>query len=592
VQAMATPLIELIRKSGLIEPPKLEEYLQSIASELTGDSVHDAELFVRDGLLTRFQTKLLLQGKHRGFILHNKYKLLDLLGAGGMGKVFLCEHIMLKRLVAVKVLAAERMSDRSVVDRFYREARAVAALDHPNIVRLYDVQPDDKMPLMVIEYVDGQNLKTLVETSGPLDPSRAAHCIAQAAMGLQHAHENGLIHRDIKPANLLLDRNGVIKILDMGLARFQYDKNDQLTANYNDKSVMGTADYIAPEQAMNLSQADIRADIYSLGGTFYFLLTGQPPFGGNSVAQKLLAHQVKPVPSLRMVRADVPAELDAIFQRMMAKSPNDRFQQPIEVAVAMSQFARQGGYTIQEPTRPGSRTIDIGNLNRSSSNNSSLVQSSLDSLSGSFVSPTTSTGSSLNTPLASTANLSHLAVSTPALTPAGKSNLLYIGIGVGIAVLLVVVGMVGTIFLMNRGAAPEQPTTQSLIKTSPGNTANAKAKSKANELDDDLPLAGTITVDKVRDYYDRKVTVEFTIGSTGASGSRSFINSKENYKDPDNFTIVITNEIWKAGPHNAVSVKEYFKAGDRISVTGTIVKYNDRPQIELKSADLIRKLTD
>lgn len=582
MQAMATPFIELIRKSGLIESPKLDEYVQSIAPQLTGDPPHDAELFIRDGLLTRFQVKLLLQGKHRGFILHNKYKLLDLLGAGGMGKVFLCEHIMLKRLVAVKVLAAERMSDRSVVDRFYREARAVAALDHPNIVRLYDVQPDDKMPLMVIEYVDGQNLKTLVETTGPFDPMRAAHCIAQAAMGLQHAHENGLIHRDIKPANLLLDRNGIIKILDMGLARFQYDKNDQLTANYNDKSVMGTADYIAPEQAMNMSQADIRADIYSLGGTFYFLLTGQPPFGGTSVAQKLLAHQVKPIPSLRMQRADVPTELDAIFQRMMAKSPNDRFQQPIEVANALKPFVQQSGLSWQEPTRPGSRTLLSNDLSRQSPASPMVVQPGSNSITGSFGSTGPNTPeSSLTTPLASAANLSYLTQSSPANLSTGKSNLRYIGI----AVLLVVVGMVGTLLLMKPAATSDQ-----VQRTGPTPKLIATAPTKNNLSDDHLPAVGEIDLDMVRDYYDRKATVVFKIGSTGGSGNRYFINSKPNYKDEDNFSVVVTDQIWKKSPEGMIPFRDYFKPGDRIRVTGTITKYNDRPQIELKSHVDLRKL--
>src|SRR4029450_5696071 len=205
-----------------------------------------------------------------------KYKVLEKLGAGGMGQVFLCEHKLMRRRVAVKVLPTAKAEDPSSLARFYREAKAIAAVDHPNIVRAYDIDQDENLHFLVMEYVDGTNLQDLVKKVGPLDPSRACHYIYGAAVGLQHAHEIGLVHRDIKPGNILVDRAGVVKILDMGLARFFNDEEDILTKKY-DENVLGTADYLAPEQALESHTVDIRADIYSLGATFYYLLTGSPP---------------------------------------------------------------------------------------------------------------------------------------------------------------------------------------------------------------------------------------------------------------------------------------------------------------------------
>ena len=225
-------------------------------------------MLVRDGLLTHFQAEQFLQGKWRRFTI-GKYKVLETLGAGGMGSVYLCEHKLMRRRVAVKVLPAAKAEDPAALERFYREARAVAALDHPNIVRAYDIDQDENLHFLVMEYVDGASLQEIVKKSGPLDVLRACHYIRQAAVGLQHAHEAGLVHRDIKPGNILVDRTGTVKILDMGLARFFHDEEDMLTKKY-DENVLGTADYLAPEQALDSHGVDIRADIYSLGATFYF----------------------------------------------------------------------------------------------------------------------------------------------------------------------------------------------------------------------------------------------------------------------------------------------------------------------------------
>ncbi len=253
-----------------------------------------------------------------------------------MGSVYLCEHKLMRRRVAVKVLPTAKADDPASLERFYREARAVAALDHPNIVRAYDIDQDDKLHFLVMEFVDGANFQEIIKRSGPMDVLRAAHYIRQAALGMQHAHEAaGLVHRDIKPGNILVDRNGIVKILDMGLARFFHDEDDILTKKY-DENVLGTADYLAPEQALDSHGVDIRADIYSLGATFYFMLTGRPPFAEGTVAQKLIWHQTRQPKPVRSIRPDVPAELAAVLEKAMAKDPAQRYQTPLAVAEALA----------------------------------------------------------------------------------------------------------------------------------------------------------------------------------------------------------------------------------------------------------------
>ncbi|MGL4553391.1 MAG: protein kinase domain-containing protein, partial [Gemmataceae bacterium] len=251
---------------------------------------------------------------------------------------YLCEHTLMRRRVALKVLPAARGKDAtSSIDRFYREARAVAALDHPNIVRAYDIDNEDGFHFLVMEHVDGASLQEMVKRAGEgMDPVRAAHYVSQAALGLQHAHDAaGLVHRDVKPGNILVDRNGGVKVLDMGLARFYHDEEDPLTKKF-DENVLGTADYLAPEQALDSHEVDIRADIYSLGGTFYYCLTGKTPFSEGSVAQKLIWHQTRQPKSIQSLRPDVPDEIVAVVEKMMAKDRNQRFQSPHEVAEALA----------------------------------------------------------------------------------------------------------------------------------------------------------------------------------------------------------------------------------------------------------------
>jgi serine/threonine protein kinase len=345
--ATADEFLDLVQRSGIADDSRLKSALNKLSAQsgVPTDPSKLAAALVREGLLTYFQADQLLQGKWKRFFI-GKYKVLERLGAGGMGQVFLCEHKLMRRRVAVKVLPAAKAQDPASLERFYREARAVAALDHPNIVRAYDIDQDDSLHFLVMEYVDGTNLQDLVKKNTVLDFTRACHYIYGTAVGLQHAHEMGLVHRDIKPGNILVDRSGVVKILDMGLARFFNDEDDSLTKKY-DESILGTADYLAPEQALDSHSVDIRADIYSLGATFYFLLTGSPPFPEGTVAQKLLWHQTRHPAPLRSLRPDSPPEIVDIIARMMDKDLLRRFQTPAELMAALAPW-------VQTPIPPPS----------------------------------------------------------------------------------------------------------------------------------------------------------------------------------------------------------------------------------------------
>jgi serine/threonine protein kinase len=328
----STPeLIDLVRKSGIHPPDALNQSLSEFP--LPADPAKTAAVLVRRGVLTSFQAKLLLAGKFRGFRV-GPYVIRDQLGQGGMGTVYLAEHETLRRRVAIKVLSAAELQNKVAIERFFREARAAAALDHPNIVRIFDVGQNAQMHYLVMEYVDGQTLDKLVDHGGPIACGRAVEYITQAAAGLQHAYEKGFVHRDIKPANLMLAKDGTVKILDMGLAR-SFDQSDKLTEILDRGAVVGTADYISPEQAMNCPDLDIRADIYSLGATFFTLVTGRPPFDGNTT-QKLLQHQMKPPPTLLSIDKTFPPGLSVVVGRMLAKRPDERFQSPAEVIAALA----------------------------------------------------------------------------------------------------------------------------------------------------------------------------------------------------------------------------------------------------------------
>jgi len=267
-----------------------------------------------------------------------EYTLLERIGAGGMGQVYKAMHRRMDRVVAVKILPKDAVASPDAVQRFQREVKAAAKLIHPNIVTAYDAGEQDGIHFLVMELVQGSDLYKNVKRQGPLPLEKAIEYTVQAAQGLKYAHEQGVIHRDIKPANLLLASNGTVKILDMGLARLRVPSNQDDDAPLTKAgAVMGTPDYLAPEQSLDAATADHRADIYSLGCTLHFLLTGKPVYEGNTVMKKFVAHREAAIPSLRQVRSDVPEQVDAVFRKMVAKQPTDRYQSMAEVIAELLQ---------------------------------------------------------------------------------------------------------------------------------------------------------------------------------------------------------------------------------------------------------------
>lgn len=327
-------LLDDLRRSGLLDEERLNRFLEEQESDSEAEPL--IKKMIEAGLLTQWQADGLLAGKWRGFFL-GKYKLLQPLGNGAMGTVYLAEHKVMRHRVAIKVLARHLMTTPNIVDRFEREARAAAVIHHPNVVRAFDVDCEGDIHFLVMEYVQGEDLRKLVEKSGPLEPRQAAEYIRQVALGLHEAHRNGLVHRDIKPANLLLDKSGLVKILDLGLARLD-DENANSVTVMADVQVLGTVDYLAPEQAVNSHNIDGRADLYSLGCTLYFLLTGVPPFPKGSAAERMLKHQMRRPLDIRKRRLGVPDALVSICNRLMEKQPDKRFATAGDAADALADF--------------------------------------------------------------------------------------------------------------------------------------------------------------------------------------------------------------------------------------------------------------
>lgn len=300
--------------------------------------------------MTRFQVDQFLQGKARGLIIGG-YRVREPIGAGGMALVYLGEDPKTRQLVALKLLPPSAAADEESLRRFQREARACAALDHPNIVRAFAVGQEGKVHYLVMEFVDGKTLHEVVQAEGPLEIHRACDFARQAALGLQHAHEAGLIHRDIKPGNLIVDARGTVKILDLGLARFLGEAEGGGSEEVLTKGVIGTPDYLAPEQTRDSHGVDIRADIYGLGGSLYFALTGRPPFGEEGTAARKLQWQLTHDPyPIHMFRPEVPEELVAILGKMLAKDLRQRYQKPAEVAEALEPWTHPEAVT--ESGRP------------------------------------------------------------------------------------------------------------------------------------------------------------------------------------------------------------------------------------------------
>lgn len=369
-------MLARLNESGVTTPEDLSEVLSTFAEDTQpedGDAL--AKVLVEQQLLTEFQARAILDETGEPLTL-GPYVLLEPIGQGGTGLVYKAWHRSMKRFVALKVLHADLSESPDAVERFQREMRAGGKLSHPHIVSTLDASLSGETAYLVMEYVPGTDLATLVSQQGPVSVVEAARYVAQAAAGLAHAHEQGVIHRDVKPSNLLLAESPaqehraadaiasgtppLVKLLDLGLARFlSSEAQGELTRT---SDVMGTADYMAPEQAVNSRDVDARADVYSLGCTLFFLLNGRPPYAGETAVSRLLAHRDRPIPPLGQSNRAVPAELNAIFQRMVAKRKEDRFATMHDVRAALDGFlARQDASLTARSGRRGLRwTIGLG----------------------------------------------------------------------------------------------------------------------------------------------------------------------------------------------------------------------------------------
>ncbi|MFM8413620.1 MAG: serine/threonine-protein kinase [Planctomycetota bacterium] len=346
--------LTVVRKSGLVE----EDRLAGIAAAWPDASLPLPEelpqTLIDAGLLTHWQLEQLRQGKHRGFVL-GKFRLLRLLGAGGMSSVYLAENPTLKKQVALKILPLKRVEQSSFLARFEREARTAFQLGHQNIARAFDLETAGAIHFIVLEYIDGVDLHAKVKQEGPLDLREAVDYVRQAALGLHYAHEEGLVHRDIKPANLMLDRKGTIKILDLGLALADDDDREASLTREHDEKVLGTADYLAPEQATDSHLADRRSDIYALGCTLFYLLVGRAPFAKGKLAERIKAHAKEPPPNILDERADVPPPIAELYFRMMEKHPDARPQTAQEVADALGAWLKATANAPAGPAAPPRR---------------------------------------------------------------------------------------------------------------------------------------------------------------------------------------------------------------------------------------------
>jgi RND family efflux transporter MFP subunit len=349
-----------IFQSGLLSRTEIDELKERLnASALPGEAREIASRLVTEGKLTRYQAAVLLKASKDPLLVDN-YVILDTLDTGGMGLVFKALHRSMNRVVALKLLPASMMSARDTVKRFQREVQAAAALKHPNIVAAYDADESEEVAYLVLEYVEGTNLFRLVKEEGPRTLAQGADYVRQAATGLAYLHSRGIIHRDVKPANLILANDGTVKLLDMGLVRFA--SSEDLSCCEMDQEltqagiVIGTVAYMSPEQALDTRSADQRSDIYSLGCTLFFLLTGRSVYHEETGMQTLLAHREQPIPSIREFCEEAPVSLDAVFRTMVAKRPADRLQTMEEVIAAIDACVPGLASTTDRLARPVSNS--------------------------------------------------------------------------------------------------------------------------------------------------------------------------------------------------------------------------------------------
>ena len=346
-------------RSGLLDAESLTACWEAIAPTKRDVPEHIdrrlARRAVESKLLTFWQAQQLLAGRSSGYKV-DRYLLLELIGQGGMGRVYLARDTRLNRLVAIKILAHERLSNARAIARFQREALVGAQLQHENLVRIYDFGESKGRYFLVMEYIEGKTIGTLIFEQGPMPPVTAVRLVRQVALGLDHAHRKGLIHRDVNPYNILVTRDGTAKLADLGLA-IDLAEEDRVT---RDGATVGTFDYVAPEQARNSRAADARSDIYSLGCTTYHMITGQVPFPGPSLPEKLLGHQTMQATPLCRLVTGLPEGLSEVVERMMRQVPDERYATPLLVAQALRPYEDdQTGAADRESQSPLLEPLEV-----------------------------------------------------------------------------------------------------------------------------------------------------------------------------------------------------------------------------------------
>ncbi|MFZ4611982.1 MAG: protein kinase domain-containing protein, partial [Gemmataceae bacterium] len=333
--ALETFLSQL-SSSGIVPEEKLKVVVSKKAGFADGEAL--ARDMIKSRLLTKYQAEQILGGRGKSLTM-GKYQILEKIGAGGMGQVYKAFHSSTERIVAIKVILGKGKIEPEVVKRFEREVKAAARLVHSNIITVFDADQADGKIFMVMEYIDGDDLGEILRKKGQLSVSEVVDYMIQTAKGLKYAHDHGVIHRDIKPSNILVDSSGNVKIVDMGLAKVENKGDDEsLPMLTEPKAIMGTVDFMSPEQGFSSKNVDARADIYSLGATLFFLLTRKVMFPGDSSFEKLLAHREAPIPSLSNTRDGITPDLEIAFMKMVAKKVEDRYASMAEVVTTLSRL--------------------------------------------------------------------------------------------------------------------------------------------------------------------------------------------------------------------------------------------------------------
>ena len=448
--------LQTLEASNLVTPDQLSGVRAKITAETSTQTI--AKALVQQGWVTLWQARQLAAGNSRMTL--GKYLLLEQVGKGGMGAVYKAVHALTERTVALKVMARALVDKPDSVQRFLREVKTASALTHPNIVAAFDADEVDGNYFLVMEFVDGKDLGAWIKEHGALPIDWSCECIRQAACGLQHAYEQGMVHRDIKPSNLLVlggsgDQMPEVKILDMGLARLSQAQEKDEGDITQSGQILGTPDYIAPEQARDSKSADIRADLFSLGCTLYKMLTGQVPFPGENVVEKLIARATTAAPSVRVLRPEVSEQLDGILARLMATDPDARFSTPQEVVDALKPHAKGAK---PAPRRAPSRGIGTAELDTP---NPDGEETRFDF------------GAGGNAASAAPAPAPARAAASQEETEEGGIPWLWIGVGGGVAALAVVLLLV---FALS-GGGPDPETLAEGTKESSSNGSSSDGSS-------------------------------------------------------------------------------------------------------------------